>query len=186
MGVGFTTGIEATAVLGDPGGSDQASFHEVGIPAVQVFTGTHGDYHRPGDDADKVDPGGLAKVALFVREMVVYLSERDRPLTSKGETVGSGSTGSGAADRRRVGLGTVPDYSFAGPGIRAASIVEGSPAASAGLKDGDILLAIDAQDLTDVRVYAEILRKHRPGDRIRIRVRRGQEELELEASLEAR
>jgi aminopeptidase N len=186
MGVGFTTGIEATAVLDDPGGSDQASFQEVGIPAVQVFTGTHGDYHRPGDDADKVDPGGLAKVALFVREMVVYLSQRDRPLTSKGETVGSGSTGSGAADRRRVGLGTVPDYSFAGPGIRAASIVEGSPAASAGLKDGDILLAIDAQDLTDVRVYAEILRKHRPGDRIRIRVRRGQEELELEASLEAR
>jgi hypothetical protein len=55
MGVGFTTGIEAKSILDDPGGSDQASFHEAGIPAVQIFSGTHGDYHRPSDDVDEIE-----------------------------------------------------------------------------------------------------------------------------------
>ena len=48
-GIGFTTGIEAKSVADDLGGSDQKSFLEAGVPAVQVFSGAHEDYHRPTD-----------------------------------------------------------------------------------------------------------------------------------------
>ena len=47
MGIGFTTGVEATSVLDDPGGSDQVSFHRIGVPAVHIFAGANEDYHRP-------------------------------------------------------------------------------------------------------------------------------------------
>jgi hypothetical protein len=39
--------------------SDQASFIAVGIPAIQLFSGAHQDYHRPEDTADRIDTAGL-------------------------------------------------------------------------------------------------------------------------------
>jgi hypothetical protein len=186
MGVEFTTGIEATSILDDPGGSDQVSFHEVGVPAVQLFSGPHADYHRPDDDVGKIDGEGLIRVASFVREMLVYLSARDRPLTSQLAASTPRADPGEPAPARRVSLGTVPDFSYPGPGVRTSSILEGSPASAAGLQAGDILLAIDDEKIADLRAYADALRKHSPGDVIRIRVRRGEEELTLEARLLAR
>ena len=182
MGVGYTTGVEAVCVPQDPGGSDQVSFHEAGVPAVQVFTGPHADYHRPTDDVDKIDADGLAKVATFVREMLVYLGDREAPLTG---TVGAGPA-KPAGGSRRVSLGTMPDFAFPGPGVKVGSVLDGSPAAKAGLETGDILLAIDDEELADLRTFSKVLKRHRPGDVIRIKIRRGGKERMLEATLAAR
>ncbi|HMS02371.1 MAG TPA: M20/M25/M40 family metallo-hydrolase [Gemmatimonadaceae bacterium] len=38
------------------GSSDHAPFHRAGIPFLYLGVEDHPDYHRPGDDADKVDP----------------------------------------------------------------------------------------------------------------------------------
>jgi hypothetical protein len=186
MGVGHTTGIEANSILDDPGGSDQASFHEVGIPAVQIFTGVHDDYHKPSDDPGKVDVEGLVEVAGFVREMLVYLSTRDRWLTGKLETKLSRPELAKPPWPRRVSLGTVPDFSFPGPGARLASVLTDSPAEAAGLREGDVIVAIDDEPIADLKAYADALRKHEPGDRIQIRIQRGAGELDLEAKLVAR
>src|SRR5262249_33231372 len=35
--------------------SDQASFYEKGVPVLDFFTGLHDDYHKPSDDADKIN-----------------------------------------------------------------------------------------------------------------------------------
>ena len=72
-GCGFVTGIPNQIVMEGGEASDQQSFIEQGIPAVQIFTGAHGDYHRPSDTLDKVDVAGLVKVATFVKEAIVYL-----------------------------------------------------------------------------------------------------------------
>ena len=82
-GAGYVTGAPVQSVMNDPGGSDQKSFVEAGVPAVQLFTGANPDYHTPGDTPDKIDGDGLVKVAAVTREFVAYLAERDRPLTSK-------------------------------------------------------------------------------------------------------
>ncbi len=149
MGVGHVTGVEAVCIPQDPGGSDQVPFHEAGIPAIQLFTGAHEDYHRPTDDIEKIDAPGMAKVATFLRETVVYLSERDRPLTKAG-TAPVPVAGEG----RKVTLGTSPDFAFEGPGVRVESVREGSPAAKAGVQAGDILLAIDATELKTLRDFS--------------------------------
>ena len=81
-GASFVTGVESRNIPEAMQASDQMSFIRKGVPAVQIFTGAHGDYHRPGDTADKIDGPGLVKVATFVREGVIYLAERAEPLTN--------------------------------------------------------------------------------------------------------
>jgi GNAT superfamily N-acetyltransferase len=186
MGIGFTTGVESTCVADDPGGSDQVAFHEAGIPAVQLFTGPHEDYHRPSDTADKVDVDGLVKVATWLREAVVYLGDRTEPLTS---TLAGASPAAGAAkpaEGRRVSLGTMPDFEFAGPGVRVGSVLDGTPAKAAGILPGDVILAIDGKPVADLREYSAVLRGHQAGDKLRIHLRRGDAERDVEATLVAR
>jgi membrane-associated protease RseP (regulator of RpoE activity) len=187
MGIGFTIGVASTCIADDPGGSDQVVFHELGVPAVQLFTGAHADYHRPSDDVERIDADGLVQVASWVREALVYLAEREEPLTSKlAGAAASASAPPAPAGERRVSLGTVPAFAFAGPGVQIDSVLDGSPAAAAGVLAGDVLLAIDGEELADLRAFSEALKRHAPGDVIRILVQRGVDVRELEATLVAR
>ncbi|MBM4060846.1 MAG: M20/M25/M40 family metallo-hydrolase, partial [Planctomycetes bacterium] len=184
-GIGFTTGVQAQAIAGDPGGSDQQSFVEFGVPAVQLFSGANEDYHRPSDDVAKIDAAGLVTVATFAREAVAYLSERREPLTATiaGQKVGEAPP---AAAGRRVSLGTMPDFAFPGPGVKVAQVTEGSAGALAGIVAGDVLLAIDGAEIADLRGYSALLREKAAGAEVRIRLRRGGEEMEVTAKLTAR
>ncbi len=185
-GIGFTTGVESVCIGDDPGGSDQKSFHAVGVPAVQIFSGMHEDYHRPSDDADKIDAAGLVKVAIFVKEATEYLAGRPDSLTS---TLG-GPSGAGehapTSGSRRASLGTIPDFEYTGKGVGISGVVAGSPAEKAGLKKGDVLLAIDGVELKGLRSFSVFLGKRSAGDSISIRVRRGDDEIVVEATLVAR
>jgi di/tripeptidase len=60
--------------------SDDSSFIERRIPAINFFTGFHDDYHRPGDDWEKVDIGGTQQVAALALELAARLAARpERP-----------------------------------------------------------------------------------------------------------
>ena len=91
---------------------------------------------------------GLVKVATFVKEGIVYLAEREEPLTntiaSRAASRRRAAPRRPAASRpgsgRRVSFGTVPDFAFSGPGVKVAGVVPGSPAEKAGVKEGDVLL----------------------------------------------
>ena len=183
-GVGFTTGVEARCVDDDLGSSDQRSFLDAGVPAIQVFTGGHEDYHRPSDTADKVDAAGMVKVATFVRETLAYLAGREQPLSSSLKP-GQAETPA-AAGARRVSLGTLPDFAYPGPGVRIERVLENTPAAQAGIKPGDLVLAIDGQAVADLRAYSDLLKARKPGDTIVIRLKRDDQELTVEAKLVAR
>src|SRR5688500_26059 len=62
------------------GRSDDSSFIARRIPAINFFTGFHGDYHRPGDDWDKVDKERTARIASLALELAAQLAARpDRP-----------------------------------------------------------------------------------------------------------
>ncbi len=169
-GVSFTTGIPTRNVPGASQSSDQQSFINVGIPAVQIFTGAHLDYHRPGDTADKVDVPGMMRVAAVVKEAAVYLSERPEPLTVSGKGVSSNTAtqtrDSAAGNRRRVSFGTIPDFAYQGEGVRVESVVPDSPAANAGILAGDIITAIDDQKIVDLSSFSETLKTFAPGDQV--------------------
>ena len=62
---------------GGPGGSDHSGFIELGIEALALMTSGgvgHPDYHRSGDDTEKIDPAILAKTGQFVLQGVVNLA----------------------------------------------------------------------------------------------------------------
>jgi aminopeptidase N len=186
-GAGFVTGIEAQSVAEALDSSDQTSFIAKGIPAVQVFSGAHGDYHRPSDTADKLDAAGLVKVATFVREIVVYLGGRAEPLTwTAAASPSAPAQAPSAAGGRRVSLGTVPDFAFAGPGVGVSGVTPGSPAEKAGLKQGDILLGIDDKPLASLRDLADALRALNPGQTVSVLLKRDGAEMRVSVTLAER
>lgn len=173
------TGVESTSVPGQYEASDQLTFIEKGIPGVQLFTGPHADYHRPGDTPDKVDVAGLTKVAALAREAVEFLADREGGLT---KTIpGAGATPSAASPAppgggRRVTFGTVPDFGFAGPGLKLDGTTPGSPAEKAGLMKGDVLVKVAGRPVESLRGFSEILRDLSPGQAVDVVYRRdGQE-----------
>jgi len=194
-GAGFVTGVEGRMIPDALESSDQKSFIDKGVPAVQVFTDPHADYHRPGDTAEKIDGAGLVKIATYVKEGIGYLGERAEPLTNtiasmKGATpaaappAGAATAGQPpAAGARRVSFGTMPDFEFAGPGVRVAGVTAGSPAEKAGVKDGDILLRIDGKDVANLQGFSTILRGLVPGQTVKTILSRAGAELTLDVTV---
>jgi hypothetical protein len=166
MGSSYVTGVESEVVTQDLDASDQVSFIEAGVPAVQFFSGAHYDYHRPGDTADKIDAAGLVKVATFVREGVVYLTEREEPMAFTGSKKDESAPPPAAAQggERKVSTGSMPDFAYSGEGVRIADISPDSPAAKAGLQPGDIIIQLGEHKVSNLREYSGALTTFSPGD----------------------
>lgn len=171
-GAGYVTGVEIEFVQEQLNSSDHTSFQEVGVPAVQLFAGPHLDYHRPTDTVDKIDEEGLIKVASILKEAVVYLADREKPLSNKEGLIIDKHKISGK--RRKTNLGTVPDFAFNGKGSRLSGVVPGSPAETAGLKEGDIIISINSREISGLKDLSSVLKSLKPGDRILIKfIRKG-------------
>ena len=186
MGVGYTTGAPVEIVAEPLDSSDQMSCIELGIPAVQLFTGPTPDYHRPSDTADSIDAEGLTVVTEAAHEAVAYLAERLEPLTVTID--GTTPDGGPQPDRgpRRASLGTMPDFGFEGQGVRVQQVMPGSAAEAAGLLDGDVLIAFDGEPVTDLRTYSSLLKAKKPGDTVTVTVLRDGEKVSVTATLGAR
>ena len=170
MGISYVTGVQIASISNDFGSSDQKSFHDTGVPAVQFFTGPHLDYHSPADTVDKVNKEGLIKVASVVKEALEYLATRPEPLNStlniqrEDQFVSSRPTESG----RKVSLGIMPNFAYDKKGVKIEGIVPDSPAEKAGLKKGDIIRLINDTTIEDLEALAKLLKKMKPGDTVSI------------------
>jgi membrane-associated protease RseP (regulator of RpoE activity) len=186
MGVGYTTGAPVSVVAEPLDSSDQMSCIEVGVPAVQLFTGPHADYHRPSDTVDTIDAEGMAIVTEAAHEAVAYLAERSDALTVTIEADPSQERAQGDGGPRRASLGTMPDFGFEGRGVRVQQVMEGSAAEAAGVRAGDVVVAIDDETVEDLRGYSKLLKKHAPGDTVQLKIVRDGTDLTLTAVLGTR
>jgi aminopeptidase N len=171
-GAGYVTGVQVKPVNDDIGSSDQASFIEAGIPAVQLFAGVHPDFHRPGDTVDRIDAGGLVKAAQVLKEITVYLAGRPEALNSTTGKAQRILATPAAQGKRRVSLGIVPDYAASEDGVRIAEVRAGTPAAQAGLRPGDIIAVVNGTPVHNLRDYTGVLEELAPGDAVGIRYMR--------------
>ena len=55
------------------GPSDHTSFYKKDIPVLFFFTGGHKDYHKPTDDADKINYEGEYKIIQYIENIIIYL-----------------------------------------------------------------------------------------------------------------
>jgi hypothetical protein len=188
-GSSFVTGVPSRNVPHAAESSDQTSFIEKGIPGVQIFTQAHLDYHRPTDTAEKVDIAGLVKVATLAKEAVVYLGEREDPLTVTIEAATTETAPTAPAaptSGRRVRFGTIPDFAFQGPGAKIDSVTPGSPAEKAGLQQGDIIVRVGDRQIDDLRAFSEALKTLSVGEAVETTVLRDGEEITVSVTTEAR
>jgi hypothetical protein len=167
------------------GPSDHSSFYARKIPVLHFFTGTHSDYHRPSDDADKLNVTGMRRVA----DMVVRIVEQTDAAPGRPEYIeikGMGRIAFGDPSAERPSLGTIPDEGSVGDGVPLVGTVPGSPAEKAGLKGGDVLLQLGDSKIATMQDFENALRKHKPGDKVKLIFRRGNETMESEATLTSR
>ncbi|MGH7150716.1 MAG: M28 family peptidase [Planctomycetota bacterium] len=76
-------GLPLTFTPGVTADSDHFPFHEKRTPVAFFFTGFHADYHRPGDDWEKVNAEGGALVARLACRTVLSLANAEtRPAYS--------------------------------------------------------------------------------------------------------
>ncbi len=184
-GAGFVTGVEIDTPSADLDAGDHLSFREKGTPAIQLFTGPHADYHRPTDTPERVDAGGLARVAAVASEVVGYLAGRKEPLTPAG-AVPAQAAGGGDGQARKVSIGTVPDFAWDGTGMRISGAVAGSPAEKAGLRDGDVIVSLDGREVGSLREFSTVLKTLSAGATVKLRWLRGETAMEADLTVEAR
>ena len=157
-GAGYVTGAPVEAVMTDPGGSDQKSFIEIGVPAVQLFTGANADYHKPGDTADKIDGPGLVKVAAVTRELVAYLAERPTPLSSNLSGAAVPAAAASAAHPWPI-----PDYAFLARGaVRDPRLAGGQERRY----PGDVIVKLRRSHDRSMRDFSDDVEDVHPGARV--------------------
>jgi aminopeptidase YwaD len=154
------------------GPSDHTSFYRKDIPVLFFFTGVHSDYHKPSDDADKINYTGEWMVLKYIYAMIENTNKKGRlSFTKTRETIASGKSSF------KVTLGIMPDYTFSGVGVRADGVSDGKIAQKAGIKTGDVIVQLGDYKFTDVQTYMETLNKFNKGDATKVKVKRGKEEL---------
>ena len=155
--------------------SDQKSFHEAGVPAVQLFTGPHADYHRPTDTADKIDGKGLAKIATLTRAVAFTLGNLPAPLT-RTVTAAPGAVPAAPRSDRKVSIGVIPDFTYNEQGVRLGGSQPGGPAEAAGMKQGDIIIQAGTMPISVLKDLSDVLKTKQPGDKLPVRfLRNGKE-----------
>jgi hypothetical protein len=184
QGIGFTMGLQSEFPSQTVASSDHVPFLNAGIPAIHLFAGVTLDYHQTSDTADKLDAAGMSSIAQWLEEAVVYLADNDSALrvTLGGQTV----TVAPSAGSREASLGTVPDFAFAGPGIRISGATPGGAAAEAGMRSGDVLVSFNGAPIADLQSYSNFIRAASPGDSVAIEVLRDGQTILIEAQLKAR
>lgn len=161
------------------GASDHAAFYEEEIPVLHYFSGTHEDYHRPSDTADKINYKGMEWVLEHLERMIAELADTDISEIEFSETTDPrASTMHGDG----VTMGVLPDYGYSGEGFRIEGVRDGNPAAMAGLQSGDVIIAMDEKEIADIYDYMESLNTFSRGDDVLVRIRRGEEVIELTVS----
>ncbi|HET6204853.1 MAG TPA: M20/M25/M40 family metallo-hydrolase [Planctomycetota bacterium] len=147
------------------GGSDHLSFLQKEIPALFFFTGLHDDYHRPSDDAEKVNAGDAARIALLAARIARAIASSAEPVPFTKTEGPSPTTQAGPA---RSWLGTMPDYAESGKGMRLSGVSAGSPAEKAGLLRGDLLTRVGEVKVANVYDLMYALGKYRPGEEVEV------------------
>lgn len=154
------------------GPSDHTSFYLADIPVLHFFTGQHEDYHKPGDDSEKLNYDGMYLISEYIFNIITDLDDNGKLAFRKTKNE------SESTPRFKVGLGVIPDYLFDGKGMRIDGVSENKPAQKAGLKKGDIVIKLGDSTITNMMSYMRALSIFEKGNSTKVIVKRGDKEVE--------
>jgi len=155
------------AIQSDPNlPTDSSSFNLASVPTLSFFTGTHEDYHRPTDTADRVDVAGIDRVVVYATTIVQRVADAmDPPAFTKVEAQ---TRGRGARDGIRLYTGTIPDYANEAKGLLLGGVSAGGPAEQAGLQKGDVIVEMGGQSIANIYDYTYALDVLKPDEPVKV------------------
>ncbi len=175
---------------GVDGSSDHTSFLVKGVPTLFFFSGLHSDYHKPSDTWDKINADDAVKLLNEVDEIATTLAdaaskpafEREKAPDILNGEIHSGSVSSGYGPY----FGSIPDFGGPPKGVRFSDVRDGSPAAKAGFKAGDVMIEFDGKKIDNLYDFTYALRAHKPGDTVKVKVLREDKPVEADVLLTKR
>jgi hypothetical protein len=167
------------------GASDHMSFNAKKIPVLFFFSGLHTDYHKPSDTADKINANGAMKVLSLVYMTMDKLSSSEKRLLYH-EVQQPQQPASGGGGGYGPYFGSVPDFRDDLKGVLFADVQNNSPAAKAGLKQGDLMVEFDGKPIGNLYDFTYALRAKKPGDIVQVVVKRNGQDVKVNVALEAR
>ena len=164
------------------GPSDHSSFYAKKVPVLFLWTGTHEDYHKPSDTADKINYEDEAHILSFVERIIRTIDASNaRPVYTVAKSESQGRTMG-----FRVYLGTIPNYADSGDGLLLDGVRDDSPAAKAGIKAGDRIVKLAGRDVHNVYDYTYALGEMKAGQEYEVELLRGFERIKLKITPAAR
>ena len=136
------------------GPSDHTSFYNLNIPVLFFFTGLHLDYHKPSDDANKIDYLKKDEIIDYAKLILNELSQQPDLEFTKTKYKSKKTN-----PKFKITLGLFPDYKDYGDGLHIQDVIEGKVAQKSGLKKGDIITQIGEIKITEIYTYMEALSK---------------------------
>ncbi|HEV8112859.1 MAG TPA: M28 family peptidase [Planctomycetota bacterium] len=163
------------------GSSDHQSFLKNGIPALHLFSGLHGDYHKPSDTADKFEAAGAAKVAVLGVDFVDRMASAGKlafvePKIDKDRE----QQVQGGFHTR---FGAMPSYAYDGKGVLMDGTSGDSPAERAGFLKGDVILGMGDVKIDNVYDLMYALQLFKPGDVVVVKFTRDGKDQETRVTL---
>ncbi len=173
------------------GPSDHDSFYRVKIPVLFLFTGSHVDYHRPGDTPEKINYPVMKKVVdmaevyathfATVPEKPKYMVTRERWVDPTEDRTPS-QQGGGRSSNSPV-LGIMPgNYEEEGKGVLVEGLSPGGAAEKGGVKSGDRIVEIAGKPVKDIGAYMTVMGALQAGKEVEIKVIRKEKEEKLKVT----
>ena len=172
-------GFDLFKVASGYGPSDHQSFYRARVPVVFFFTGLHNEYHRPSDDADRINFDDMTRVTKMVCEVAHRLCTRvERPQYLE--------TNRRPVRPRRQVTAYLGVQLVRGGAVEVKSVTEGGPAAMAGLQANDVIERINQTAIDSSSDIVAWVRSRSAGDTFEILVKRGTEKRTLKGTLQKR
>jgi hypothetical protein len=167
-----TPEVPITTDSSGTGPSDHTKFYLKKIPVLHFFTGSHSDYHKPSDDAEKINYDGEVAVLNTIIKVVDTMDKEPKLayLTTKSKSMGG-------ARSFKVTLGVMPSYSSKASGLKVDGVSEGKPAQKAGILAGDIITQIGELPIKDMESYMDALGKFEKGRTVPVKLLRAEKEI---------
>ncbi len=160
--------------------TDAMSFYLFKIPILSAFTGSHSEYHSPRDTTDLINFQGNADIARLMALIARDLASRTTALVHQSM---EREQQEGTRGGMRVYFGSIPDYASGDvKGVLLSGATAGGPAHQAGIRGGDVIIELAGTVIENIYDYTTVLQALKVGEPVTVKLRRGDEVLEVQVT----
>jgi hypothetical protein len=168
--------------------SDHTSFVAKKIPVLFFFSGLHGDYHKPSDTWEKINPEAASRLLNVVAATALAINDASERPAFQAVVEGNPHAGGVPSGGGGYGpyFGSIPDFGQTENGVRFSDVKPGSPAAKAGFRAGDVLIQFGDKSIRNLYDFTDALRRSKVGEVVHVTVLRDGKEVSADVKLEQR